>query len=93
MALIVFGVFLFVNFYKTPEEREVEDIIEGKLRMIGGEVVEVNYDEKFFVLDRDPLGKSEKYTIYINKNTEFSALVFPKIEREKPDIVGGMPMF
>lgn len=47
---------------------------KGYIKMLTGEVIEINNKAKSFVLDTDPLGKHKKYTIYVNGKTRFSVL-------------------
>ncbi|MEA1926064.1 MAG: hypothetical protein U9M90_02345 [Patescibacteria group bacterium] len=47
---------------------------KGYIKMLTGEVIEINSQAKSFVLDIDPLGKHKKYIIYTDGKTKFSVL-------------------
>jgi len=55
-------------------KRSLEMIKKGYVKMLTGEVVKVDSGAKNFIIDIDPLGKHEKYVVYVNEKTKFSVL-------------------
>lgn len=55
-------------------ERSIKMMKKGYIKMLTGEVAEINHQAKSFVLDTDPLGKHKKYTVHTNGKTKFSTL-------------------
>jgi len=64
----------------------LEMIKNGYVKMLTGEVSEVNNDAKNFIIDIDPLGKHKKFTIHTNEKTEFSILTHTSKESADEDI-------
>jgi len=93
LVLLILVAIVVVKILPTAEEREIKAIHEGKMRILGGQIMEVFVDQNNFVIDTDPYGMHKSYTIYFNKNTEFIILTQSKKETPAPKIVGGFPVF
>src|SRR4030043_2020290 len=70
-GIAVFSYLYFFKSYQTPEERERQAIKDGLKKTLPGEIAEIDSAHKLFVVDLDPLGKHELYTIHTNKKTTF----------------------
>jgi hypothetical protein len=100
LMLIFIGAAVFLFFTgsdlfkeKDYAEKVIESTEKGLTRVIGGELVEVDEAAGKLVIDTDPRGRSTKYTIYTNQDTEFSAIVYSSFEYKPVEIVDGVPVF
>jgi hypothetical protein len=59
---------------KQAEKQEIEDIKKGLDKTIGGRIESIDQGEKSFVIDLDPLGSHQRYTILTSDNTEFKMI-------------------
>lgn len=57
-------------------KHSVEMMKEGYMKMLTGEIIEIDNKAKSFVMDTDPLGNHEKYIIYTDEKTKFSILTY-----------------
>jgi len=56
---------------KLAEKKEIEDIKQGLDKTIGGKIESINQDDNSFVLDLDPLGNHQRYTIQTTGQTQY----------------------
>ncbi len=74
VLLIGAAVFLYMNSRETVNEA----VLAGKIEMFGGYIESVDHNADTFVLDIDPLGEHKRYTITLNRSTQFFVYYPPK---------------
>ena len=57
-------------------ERSIKMMKRGYIKMLTGEVVEIDDKARRFVLDTDPLGEHKEYTVHADGETKFSILTY-----------------
>ena len=55
---------------KLAKKKEIEEMMKGWDKTIGGKIDSINQDEKTFVIDLDPLGNHQIYAIQTDDRTE-----------------------
>lgn len=62
----------FEDYQKEmKDKKEIAAILKGLDKTIGGKIESIDQNEKSFVVDLDPLGSHQRYTIHTTQKTEF----------------------